>query len=493
MRRLAGLAFAASLLILTAAHIGSPNVLFDGNAGPYPVRVIVRPPEVVPGLAEVIVRLNATDAQRVAIKPVFWRAGVRGAPSGDALTRVPGEAQLYSGHLWLMAYGSYSVYVTVDGARGPGTVIVPVNSFATGRLPLSPALSAILVVLAVVLVAGFLTLVRAGAGESLVAPGEAIDASRRKRANVVTGVAAAILGLALFGGAKWWSAEDSAYRGHMYGSPRVDATFVVDGSHRTLRLEVRDTAAFHAIYSPVAPDHGKMMHLFLVSSTGMQALAHLHPVQTDSLIFTTEVPSVAAGPYLLFGDIMLENGLSLTVTRRIEIPPAPGAVTPSDSDDTWDRTANVTPVVPGAVRVMSDGYSMAWGGGDGPIRAGEPTDLRFILRDSTGTTATVRPYLGMAAHAVVVGHDASVFIHLHPMGTVSTTAQQVFALRDRGDTTQRGRLRTEKLESNEMTDMPMSGQLTFPYEFPKPGRYRIWVQVKPNRRVLTGTFDVDVR
>jgi hypothetical protein len=236
-----------------------------------------------------------------------------------------------------------------------------------------------------------------------------------------------------------------------------------------------------------------MMHLFLVSSTGMQALAHLHPVQTDSLIFTTEVPSVAAGPYLLFGDIMLENGLSLTVTRRIEIPPAPGAVTPSDSDDTWDRTANVTPVVPGAVRVMSDGYSMAWGGGDGPIRAGEPTDLRFILRDSTGTTATVRPYLGMAAHAVVVGHDASVFIHLHPMGTVSTTAQQVFALRDRGDTTQRGRLRTEKLESNEMTDMPMSGQLTFPYEFPKPGRYRIWVQVKPNRRVLTGTFDVDVR
>ena len=93
MRRLAGLAFAASLLALTAAHIGSPNVLFDGNAGPYPVRVIVRPPEVVPGLAEVIVRLNAPDAQRVSIRPVFWRAGVRGAPSGDEISRVPGEAQ----------------------------------------------------------------------------------------------------------------------------------------------------------------------------------------------------------------------------------------------------------------------------------------------------------------------------------------------------------------------------------------------------------------
>ena len=122
-----------------------------------------------------------------------------------------------------MAYGSYSVYVTVEGSRGSGTAIVPVNSFATGRLPLSRGLGAILVVLAVMLVAGFLTLVRAGAGESLVAPGEAIDAPRRRRANVVTGMAAAILALALFGGAKWWGAEDSAYRGHMYGSPRVDA------------------------------------------------------------------------------------------------------------------------------------------------------------------------------------------------------------------------------------------------------------------------------
>lgn len=65
MRRFAASTFALSLLVLAAAHIGSPNVLFDGNAGPYPVRVIVRPPEVVPGRAEVIVRVTAPDAQRV--------------------------------------------------------------------------------------------------------------------------------------------------------------------------------------------------------------------------------------------------------------------------------------------------------------------------------------------------------------------------------------------------------------------------------------------
>ena len=38
-----------------AAHVGSPNVFFDGMAGPYAVRVIIRPPSVVPGLAEIVV------------------------------------------------------------------------------------------------------------------------------------------------------------------------------------------------------------------------------------------------------------------------------------------------------------------------------------------------------------------------------------------------------------------------------------------------------
>jgi hypothetical protein len=107
--------------------------------------------------------------------------------------------------------------------------------------------------------------------------------------------------------------------------------------------------------------------------------------------------------------------------------------------------------------------------------------------------AQLRPYLGMAAHAVVVRDDASVFIHLHPMGTVAMVAQQVFAIRDRGDTTSGGRLRADALDSGAMPAMSMSGELTFPYEFPKPGRYRIWVQVKPMQRVLTATFDVDVR
>src|SRR5918998_1684204 len=86
------------LLVVTSAHVGSPNVFFDGLAGEYPVRVIVRPPQVIPGLAEITVRLtggNASDVKRIVVRPVYWRTGTNGSPRGDEAVRVPGPDPIY--------------------------------------------------------------------------------------------------------------------------------------------------------------------------------------------------------------------------------------------------------------------------------------------------------------------------------------------------------------------------------------------------------------
>ena len=61
-------------------------------------------------------RAASDDVDSVSIQPVFWRTGVAGSPSPDKMARVAGQPRVYSGQLWLMARGSYSVYVR-DGRR----------------------------------------------------------------------------------------------------------------------------------------------------------------------------------------------------------------------------------------------------------------------------------------------------------------------------------------------------------------------------------------
>jgi hypothetical protein len=100
--------------------------------------------------------------------------------------------------------------------------------------------------------------------------------------------------------------------------------------------------------------------------------------------------------------------------------------------------------------------------------------------------------MSMLSHAIVRRDDGSVFTHLHPAGSISVASQQVFLLRA-GEKPPR-RITPEMMEqfcqppSPELRRLPIA----FPYEFPKPGRYRIWVQVKISGVVRTGVFDVDV-
>jgi hypothetical protein len=75
------------------------------------------------------------------------------------------------------------------------------------------------------------------------------------------------------------------------------------------------------------------------------------------------------------------------------------------------------------------------------------------------------------------------------MGTITNAAQDVFAARDRGDTTESGRLR---IAAHAMAFPKTSSTIEFPYAFPRSGSYRLFVQVKRNGRVLTGAYAITV-
>lgn len=489
----------AMLALVVSAHVGSPDVFFSGRAGPYDLLVVVRPPEVVPGVARVTVRAPA-DVRDVALRPVFWRAGSRGAPSADHMRALAGATGTFEGSLWLMARGAYSVDVVVDGARGNAHVLVPVASVATGRLAMSPALGGLLVILGLFLCAGLVNIVYKAAGESLIELSASLDEARIRRARRVAGVALPIVALAVVGGASWWRGVDRDYQSTLYHPSPLELSL----RGRDLSVELTDT-----VWQPprrpsaLMPDHGKLMHLFLIRTDDARAFAHLHPVPLDTSAipkFVTRVPPLPPGRYNVYGDVVHETGFERTLVGALSLdapltecrassgtncgPP------PADPDDAWfigdaSRTNSVA---------LADGSTMMLSVvPDAPLQAGRDVTLRLMVRDPSGKPALLERYLGMSAHGVVTRVDGAVYVHLHPMGTVTTAAQDAFVARDRGDTNRAGRLQlpSQAIHIRVQEALPPSA-VEFPYAFPKSGDYRLFVQVKRDGRVLTGAYAVRV-
>jgi hypothetical protein len=499
-RRLGRLLALGASVVVTSAHVGSPDTYFEGAAGPYPVRVIIRNPGVVPGLAQITVRLlGPGSVRRVLVLPVYWDPRTAAPPPADVAERVPGDSTLYSAALWLMRGGSYSVQVSIEGANGTGAALVPVMAVATRRLELEQSLGVGLLGLSAFLFIGALTIVRAAVRESVLAPGEQPDRRRAVRAWVATAASAAVLALALIGGRAWWNAVDAAYARGLF-QPLHGAATVREGpgGGRVLRFTIDDTSWTNRQrqWTPLIPDHGHLMHLFLVRAQSLDGFAHLHPLPRDSTTFEAKVPPLPPGTYHLYADLVHESGFAQTLVATLQIASPATTWQPSDGDDAWlgdgpQRSASG----PAQTAPLADGSTMTWERGDAPIVVDAEAPLRFAVTAPDGKPAVLEPYMGMQAHAMIARDDGAVFVHLHPAGTISLAAQQAFVLRQPGDTAW-GEL-GKRLAAMDMgsgrSGAALPGDVSFPYAFPQPGRYRLWVQVKRHGRILTGGFDADVK
>ncbi len=80
-------------------------------------------------------------------------------------------------------------------------------------------------------------------------------------------------------------------------------------------------------YNALLPDHGKLMHLFLVREPALDAFAHLHPVarSPEALDFDTALPALPAGRYRVYGDIVHESGYAQTMVSNVEIHDSGGS------------------------------------------------------------------------------------------------------------------------------------------------------------------------
>src|SRR5258706_9268349 len=97
-------------------HVGSPNVYFEGDAGPYHLLVVVNPPAMVPGLAQVQVRVTSGTISSITIAPVFVNGKDPGLPpTPDMMQAVAGDPQTFTGKVWMMESGAWEVRAEVSG------------------------------------------------------------------------------------------------------------------------------------------------------------------------------------------------------------------------------------------------------------------------------------------------------------------------------------------------------------------------------------------
>jgi hypothetical protein len=489
------------LVLVTSAHIGSRDTFFQGKAGPYQVNVRVFPPEVVPGVTWAYIRTADKDIDSIAVRPVYWKAGVKGAPPAERADTVPGQNGLYAQKMWLMSRGSYTIAIDVFGKRGQHQVSVPVMAQATTSLGVSTPFAVMLIAFGVVLFCGLVAIVRAAASDSLVEIDREPNQLDRRRGSLGALITVPVLLVVIAGGAKWWRGEDAFYDSTIYKPLAAEAT-VVEGVGHTLRLAVRDTSGQNLMNAPVMPDHGKLMHLFMVKTQSMSSFAHLHPSRDRNGVFVTTIPALPEGRYHVFGDFVLETGASYTVTTDIDVP-APVVDAISDPDDSWIYAAFGVPAAKGARSELAPDLALQWESAD-TIVAGRDLVLEFTVRGPRNAVVPVEPYLGMPGHAGVIKDDASVFVHLHPMGSISMATLQAFDIRNRGDTTADGRLviahdmaamkPVRGRQARQTRSEPlMEGRFSFPFAFPNAGRYRLWVQVKKGGRVYTADYEVTVK
>lgn len=567
-------------------------MFFEGAAGPYPVHVVVRPPAVIPGVAEIAVRVRAPVTAagssappaasgrrglgklRVTAQPVQWDAGPEGAPPADVAQPVRGEPGLFAARLWMMTANSYDIRVGVFGPAGRGTVAVPVSTAASRRLEMRSGLAVALLALAALLFAGVVSLVGAGVRESVLAPGDQPRERERRRGQLAMATTAAVLAVLLTAGKSWWTRIDAAYRQRLYQPYHVVTRLQPDGPQQVLRLTVADPRWRGRDWTPVVPDHGKLMHLFLIRTPGLDAFAHLHPVPAEEPavpaapapsvtlpsappqapaaapatspgievgrlgsrghwtggesggqieaeaaaagVFRAVLPRLPAGVYRLYADITQESGFAETLTATVTLPPpqqVPAPFDPQrpepDPDDSVRVAAPVAwrPPNEATVSPLDGGLTMTW---LRPVAArliaGRDASLRFAVRTPDGRPAPLEPYMGMLGHAVICRDDGRIFIHLHPQGTISMTAQALLTGRASSLDARTGPKAPWSGPSAPLPGPPMmpmtamampaagggNGEVSFPYEFPEPGRYRIWVQVKSAGQILTGVFDVEV-
>lgn len=486
---------------MVIAHVGNPAIVYEGNAGDYPIRAVIRIPGVVPGLADITVHSLDGNINHVTTQPMKWDAGLEGSPPADKAVSMHGQPHIFTSELWLMDFGSYSINVDVNGKSGIGKVVIPVNSIATKKAVMNPVIEWTLLFFMVLLAAGFITIVGASIRESTLDPGKSADSAVLKKSRVFMGFAFLFTIAVLIGGKNWWDSIEARYYSNLFKPPETKSSVYKQRDKTVLTLEITDPLWKSGRIPPIVPDHGKMMHTYIMSKD-LSVFAHMHPVgeQGYSDRFGLELPEFPSGEYYIYSDVTTETGFALTLLDTISLPVQINSDSdktyPPDPDNSW---ITQLPEKPGKGQyvIFADGSRMAWLNSSKKHSPGSVL-MDFQLTGPNNQPLPLEPYLEMGGHGIIYKLDGSLFVHIHPTGNFSMASQEVlYELKEGVEVNPQDLFCTfgfrQETDGKLIPNLVEDGRVTFPpFELTELGEYRIWIQVKTDGEVKTGVFDLRI-
>jgi hypothetical protein len=193
--------------------------------------------------------------------------------------------------------------------------------------------------------------------------------------------------------------------------------------------------------------------------------------RTDA--FEGRLPDLPQGQYELFADLVHQTGVSETVTSRFDAPAIRGAPLTGD-DSEWTGASSSTD----DVSRTPDGGRIVWVRNGQTLRTKQLTIFTFRVEDAARQPANdLELYMRMPGHAIFVRRDRRVFAHVHPSGSAPMAAMEIAM---------------PLSQSHAHPGAGLPSTVSFPYGFPEPGDYRIFVQVRRSGHVVTGAFDAHV-
>jgi hypothetical protein len=208
-----------------------------------------------------------------------------------------------------------------------------------------------------------------------------------------------------------------------------------------------------AVVRAFATVHEKQYHLFVLGHD-LEYYDHLHPDQQPDGSWAIDVQFPKAGYYKLFSDFLPVGGSPQVVPRVL--------VTAGDAGDLEAARARLRP--DDALQQTTGSMAVSLTLPSDGLVAGRDEKLQYRVVDArTGQPVSdLEPYLAAYGHTLVISEDTMEYVHAHPV-----------------------ELLPEKIE-----DAAGGPDLTFKALLPKPGRYRLWTQIKRGGVVSTARFTV---